>query len=122
MSSSFKVEDKIVCPGGYGEVIDISERSSYPIKVKVYKNGDTPTFTYDGKENESDSFPTLFHAGEKPEQWKKKRNVKVVAWANIYKGGMYIYDTKEKAQEFPPDDDDVIAMAVKLTGEYCIVE
>ena len=71
MKKKFEIDDEVVCFAGYGKVVEITD---YSLSIKVYIE-DKKTFvlfTHDGRYNQYDEFPTLFHVENKPEQWKRE--------------------------------------------------
>ena len=119
MSRKFKVGDKVVCLDGVGTVKAINPDSIYQISIEL-DDGWKKTFLADGRHQPSCKFPTLFHIDEKPKQWVTKRKVEVTKWINIYRDASHIYNTEDEAKHFAGGG--AIAAAVKLTGEYKILE
>ena len=116
----FKVGDDVISHLGSGVVTEIIEGEICPIFVKMNESNRIIAFTSDGKCCSSDIFPTLFHADEKPKQWVTKRKVKVVQWGNVYERVTHIHNTESAARKYAQPE--AIAVAVKLTGEYEVVE
>ena len=115
----FRIGDKVVGDFGYGTVVNIVEDTDRPVRVDV-GDGYLEWYCLDGRSSEDKLLPTLFHVDEKPKQWVIKRKVKITQWANVYKGRMPMYPTKEEARMCARPE--AIAVAVKLTGEYIVVE
>jgi len=104
-SKDFQVGDLVIAPRlfhGLLKVYQIMHDTLYPVIVED-DEGYEFSFTTDGKENETDLQPSLFHAGTKitieeapPKRWP---------WVNVYRGEDGIifsggsYNTKTEALE-----------------------
>ena len=85
---SFKVGDKVIYSlRGYCFVQHIEPRDLYPVKV-AFPDGKKKTFTVDGRFENADLFPSLFHEDEYPTcypQYEKpkpdlKVDAKLIVW------------------------------------------
>ena len=105
MNSKFQVGDLVIAPRLFSRILKVNQimyDTPYPVRVK---DGDYEfSFMTDGKEDETDLQPSLFHAGTKitieeatPKRWP---------WVNVYQNGVseYVFagdsfKTKEEALE-----------------------
>ena len=118
MSREFKIGDRVVCLQGAGTVRSVSYDLIYPIRVKL--DDASCVFFKEGGYQPSCKYPTLFHIDEKPSQWVTERKEEVTKWINIYRDASHMYDTEDEAKRVAGRG--AIAVAVKLTGEYKILE
>ena len=112
-SREFKVGDKVSCIYGDKVVTKVTDL--------VYA-GETSVYQLDGRESESDLYPSLFHFDEKPSQWKTKRKVELVKFVNIYPNDRTISYRTELEAKHGADHTDVIATAVRMVGNYEVEE
>ena len=106
MNNKFQVGDLVIAPRlfeGTFPVEQIANKNIFPIRVRN-KEEIQFSFTIDGRENEEDLQPSLYHAGTKitieevtPTRWP---------WVNVYQNGIsgYVFTgdsfkTKEEALE-----------------------
>ena len=114
----FKLGDKVCSVFGDGVVIETDHHPVYPIQVKFGKQ--KRTYTKEGFLLATQIHRSLFHIDEKPERWKIKKKVEITQWANVYEKVTHTHNTESAARKYAQPE--AIAVAVKLTGEYEVIE
>ena len=121
MSREFKVGDKVVCTRGHGTVTDIITDAEYPIIVGLDDEKFGESFTDKGLCYKYDTFPTLFHANEKPEEWENEVLKKVHAYAVVDDLDNIVCLTKQHGKAATIAENCEYNL-VALEGEYVIRE